>query len=419
MNHLRGLDYLIINSYWFGLTFLWNGMHLIILPAVLLEFVPDALKGTYLGAMTFVGLIVAMLMQPVSGALSDHTTLRWGRRRPWILAGALGSFLSLFVLGIAPTYVVLALGYLLLQLCSNVAHGPLQGLIPDLVPTHRRGVASGVKNLLDLGGFLSGVLVAGYFVDRAQSRLSLVAIVAVMTVTLLVTLLGVREPSPAPTSVSYGARVKAALAGAYRLDYRRYPDYGWLLVSRFLVLAGVYAMQGFAQYFIRDVLHSPNPAGTTAQLMATVGIGTAALVYPAGYVSDRFGRKKWNVLAALVCSVGAFLLLTVDTYTELLFAGAVLGMGLGSFLSVNWALATDLVPSQEAGKYLGLSNLATAGAGAVARLGGPIVDLFNLQRAGLGYDVLFVLAGCSIVAGALLLWRKVREPARAPSRGSI
>lgn len=411
MKKPRGAEYLRLNSYWFGLTFLWNGIHTIILPALLLHVVPESAKNTYLGAMTFVGLLLAMLIQPLSGALSDRRGTAWGRRRPWMVIGAVGSFVALLVFGSASSYLLLFAGYALLQLFSNIAHGPLQGLIPDLVPRQHLGVAAGVKNLLDICGLLAGVLVAGWLIDRGQSHLAIVAIVVVMAGTLLVTLFGVRETGvTAVAGNGSPGQAIALLQRVYRLDYRRYSSYAWLLASRFLVMAGVYAVQGFAQYFIRDVLNSPNPAGATAQVMAVVGLGTAALVYPAGYASDRLGRKKVNVAAAGLCAVGVFLLLTVRAFPQLFIAGAVLGIGLGSFLSVNWALATGLVPADEAGHFLGLSNLATAGAAATSRLGGPLIDLVNARWENRGYQALFALAGCSILLGAVLLWRKVNAP---------
>ena len=406
------LEYVALNSYWFGLTFLWNGMHSIILPATLLHVVPEARKSTYLGILTFAGMLLAMLMQPLSGALSDQFGARWGRRRPWMVVGAIGSFVALLILGAAPTYIWIFVGYALLQLCSNVAHGPFQGLIPDLVPTERLGVAAGVKNLLDILGLLAGVLVAGYFVDRGQTHLALAVIVAVMTITLLGTLFGAREaPAHWATLAGIWSHLRTTAHHVYRLDYRRYPAYTWLLASRFLVLFGIYAVQGFAQYFIRDVLQSPNPAGTTSHVMAVIGAGTAVLVYPAGLAADRLNKKLVNVCAALLCGVGTLLLLTVHSYGQLMVVGAILGSGLGAFLSVNWALATHLAPAGEAGRYLGLSNLATAGAAALSRLTGPVIDYVNARTLNGGYDVLFVLAGCSILLGAFLLWRKVPAPA--------
>jgi hypothetical protein len=61
---------LVLNAYWLGLSFMWNALHPIILPAVLLNYVPDEKKNTYLGLLTFLGLVIAMLVQPLSGAIS-------------------------------------------------------------------------------------------------------------------------------------------------------------------------------------------------------------------------------------------------------------------------------------------------------------------------------------------------------------
>ncbi|MCJ7678801.1 MAG: hypothetical protein MUO35_13890, partial [Anaerolineales bacterium] len=67
----KPFDLFAVNAYWPGLSFMWNSLHLIILPAVLLGFVDDARKNTALGLLTFVGLMIALLVQPISGALSD------------------------------------------------------------------------------------------------------------------------------------------------------------------------------------------------------------------------------------------------------------------------------------------------------------------------------------------------------------
>ena len=406
---LRPKDYFFINCYWFGLTFLWNGLHTIILPAVLLEFVPEHHKATALGMMTFAGLILAMLIQPLSGALSDATTTPWGRRRPWIAVGAAGALLSLLAISLSESFLFLTISYVLLQCTSNLAHGPLQGLIPDLVPPARHGTASGAKNILDLAGFIAGAMTAGYFVDRGQSRLALAVIAGVLLTMLICILLGVREPPARGERLPLRQLLHRALRRAYYFDVRRYPAYAYLLAARFCILVGIYGVQSFGQYFIRDVLRSPNPAGATAVLMTTIGVGVALLVFPSGYLSDRLGRRWWNIIAAVLCGLGVLLLLRVQTMGDVYLAGAILGAGLGSFLSVNWALATDLVPPEEAGKYLGLSNFATAGAGATARLAGPLVDFFNLRAAGAGYQALFMLAGAVILFGAFLIWWKVPE----------
>src|SRR5512143_288930 len=125
---------IVLNTYWVGLSFMWNALHPIILPAVLLNYVPDAQKNTYLGLLTFAGLLLAMVIQPVSGAISDGWRSRWGRRRPLIVLGTLLDFIFLAILGWAGGFFWLVIGYVGLQLSSNIAHGPLQGLLPDRVP---------------------------------------------------------------------------------------------------------------------------------------------------------------------------------------------------------------------------------------------------------------------------------------------
>jgi Na+/melibiose symporter-like transporter len=74
----------VLNTYWIGLSFKWNALHPIILPALMLNYAPEGLKNTYLGMLTFIGLVVAAILQPVAGAVSDGWHSRWGKRRPFI-----------------------------------------------------------------------------------------------------------------------------------------------------------------------------------------------------------------------------------------------------------------------------------------------------------------------------------------------
>jgi MFS family permease len=84
--------------------------------------------------------------------------------------------------------------------------------------------------------------------------------------------------------------------------------------------------------------------------------------------------------------------------------GIIIGLSVGIFMTVNWALGTDLVPAAEAGLYLGVSNLAGAGAGVVgAGIGGPMADFFNASQRGLGYLVIFAIYGALFVLSSLTL----------------
>ena len=150
-----------LNAYWFAISYLWNSLGPIVLPVLVGLLVPEAIKGSALGLLTAIGMVTAIIVQPVAGAISDRSTSRWGRRRPYILGGTLADMVFLLALALAPRYWFLVLAYFGLQVSSNIAHGPYQGLIPDLVPAEQRGSASGVKQLAEILGIIVTSLAAG------------------------------------------------------------------------------------------------------------------------------------------------------------------------------------------------------------------------------------------------------------------
>jgi len=204
------------------------------------------------------------------------------------------------------------------------------------------------------------------------------------------------------------------MLGAYKIDVKGNPGFVWFLVSRLVILMALGTLQTFALYFLRDVLHVPNPAGAVGDLLIAVGIFLVISVYPAGQLSDRLGRKPIILLSGLVGAVGILVLLLTPTYTGVLVCGGLLGISAGAFLSANWALAIDIIPSGEEARYLGLTNLATAGAGALARLIGPLIDFLNAKQSGLGYSTMLVACIFYFILGSAAVMM-VRERAREDS----
>jgi MFS family permease len=137
--------------------------------------------------------------------------------------------------------------------------------------------------------------------------------------------------------------------------------------------------------------------------MITVGVFLLLAVYPAGQLSDRLGRKSIILFSGFIGILGIAVLFFMRTYTGVLVCGGLLGISSGAFLSTNWALATDLVPAGEEARYLGLTNIATAGAGALARLTGPVIDFFNVQQSGLGYSVMLLICVFYFILGSALV----------------
>ena len=399
---------LALNAGWFGLAYLWNGLHAILLPAMLIGLVPLALKNTYLGALTFFGLLLAMLTQPMAGAVSDRSGWmgRWGRRRPFVALGvALVAGLLVLMAG-ARTFAAIALIYAAMQVSASIAEASLQGLLPDLTPPEERGRASGFKNAAQIAGFVAGVGLGGILAGRGQIGLALIVAALMVVATNAWTLIGIAER---PVKRLRRRKVGAADAlrtayGSFRIDRKAAPGYTRLLAGRALLMAGYFALQGFAQYLIADNLDAPDPASTTALLMAVMGVAVLVLAVPTGMLADRIGRRPLNLFAGVLGALATLALVLVGAIPQLILVGGLVGASVGIFLSANWAWAADLVPPNEAGRYLGLSNLATAGASAFSRLlAGPLVDGGNALRIGLGYNLLFTLLAIAMFAGTALL----------------
>ena len=180
----------------------------------------------------------------------------------------------------------------------------------------------------------------------------------------------------------------------------------WWVVNRLMFLAAIGSVQGFTQYYLTDVVGVENAATMTSVLLAVV----AAFLLPAalggGYLSDRFGRKRLVALAGVIAAAGTLPLLVARSMPAVLACGAVIGLGTGLFMATSWALGTDLVPKRKAGLYLGVSNLAGAGAGIVgAGIGGPMADSFNKLQPGLGYLVIFGIYAMLMLLSTLVVRR--------------
>jgi MFS family permease len=301
----RWYRHLTLNAYWFGVSLMWNALHPIVLPVLVLAFAPESAKNTSYGLLTFAGLVVAALVQPISGSLSDGTQHHLGRRRPWILAGTAASLLCLTGLAVARSFWAIAGAYVLLQCCSNIAHGPAQGLMRDAVPSGHRGPAAGAKQLFDMLAVIIAATFAGRLMDDGvRDAASMMALIAgVLVVFTAVTTLTVHEP----TATAHAGPIRSLrehLAALAQIDYGQHRDYLRLLAARFCVLLGTYAVQSFGLFYFRDVLQVASASRATSGLMAAVAVSIMVTALPAGSLSERWGRKRPLVIACALTGVG-------------------------------------------------------------------------------------------------------------------
>ncbi|MFN2582056.1 MAG: MFS transporter [Candidatus Dormibacteria bacterium] len=425
-------SHLTLALFWLGISFVWGALFNVALPFILVPehpgpgnpvLVSPATKNTALSLMETGGLIVAMLVQPAAGAFSDRLRTRFGRRRPLIAVGTVGAVASLLLVAVSPVFLFLVAVYCLLQAFMNVAQGAYQGLLPDTVPPDERGRASGWIGVATLAGNVVGVVVAG----ALSPRFACVVIAGVVLLTAVITIAGVREQPVARDRVTEHASAPRAsrvqqLRG-YAADFARYPDFCWVVLSRFLIFTSLASIQRFAAYYIADQYRGAytvfgwdlGSAQTAMSVVLAVLIFVGILTtYPAVRLSDRVGRRAVIIAAATLGSVAFVLIFFATSLSQVVLLAIPVALCFGGVTSVDWAFMADLAPRSRAGKFLGFSNLATAGAQAAApTILGPVIDAVNGHTGGSGgmgtggYKILFLMGAVFFLAGGFIL-RRVR-----------
>jgi MFS family permease len=427
--HLPWSQLLAINAYWLAISTLWGALGLIVFS----NLVNTVLGGTHplaglaVGVLTSVGVVVAIVVQPTIGAISDNTRSRLGRRKPYIIWGTLFDLLFLALAAFAfltagpgdvPKFVLFAGAVVLLQFSSNFAQGPYQGYVPDLVPSSQVGVASGLFGAANLAGNLGGALVAIVFLNELQFPLGVFLFVgAVELITMLITVLRVPDSPGPPTDRTLPQRARAA----WGTDILQQRSYVWLLISRLFVLMAMTSLSVFGVLTLRNVYGLEQAAAENSFFPILLAFGATALIsaVPGGWLSTRIGRKPVIYGGIAFGIVSAAVIGVSQEYALVVLMAIPMGVCYGVFAAVDWALMTDIIPKAESGRYMGISNVVTGGSQAIAPLiGGVLIGSVSVTAAGivgageaneLGYRALFGLMVVEFLIGAVAL-RRVHEP---------
>jgi MFS family permease len=403
-----------ISLFWLGLTSIDAVVNSAVQSKIKFEhLVAPGTEGSSLAIVALLTFIFSVAIQPTVGSISDYAETRWGRRKPFIVGGAI--FDALFLIGIATSNSLLSIAAFatLLAFSTNVARGPFQGYVPDLVPEKQVGTASSMVGLFQVVGNVVGFGLSAFADIEGNVGLAILAVAAIELVTMLSVVLRVpKGPSAKPRN---GRSWGSIAAETWGTDILRETSYLWLLASRLFILMGGAALLNFVKLYLADV-HGLDQAGTGAafinMLVAATLVSLIAIV-PASRLSDHFGRKPVIFVCTGLGIAGVGLIAIAPSLTFATIGAALFGASQGTFLAVDWALMTDIIPRASSGRYMGLSNVVTASATTIAvAIGGPVIDALN-KSAGIGAGErveLFLGVGYFIV-GALALM-PVREPKR-------
>jgi MFS family permease len=422
--HLSTLEQLYLTFFWFSSNVHWGAILSVLVQSQVVVMVGEDLKGRGVGLVVSIGSLTGIFVPPLMGAWSDRVRLKLGRRRPFMLVGTALNLLALVGLATFPFLKTEGLGgfttaywlyvgaYLLANFANNFATAPYTALMPDVVPGHQRGAVAGWYGLMTTLGNGVGIFLAGSIVSHAaplgefQGQIYRVytLIGTILVVGVLVTVLGTREQPPRgePRPFHWGQFLQGMVKPF------RSPDFFWVFFTRLLVTMGVFSVLNFLQFYMADVVKDFSVFGkvlaTTPEAAVQNVLGLLLLLAVpssviAGKLSDRYGRKRMVYIAGGLQAVVALGLMLAHDYLAALVIGVLFGIGYGAYESVDWALATDVLPDMDdAAKDMGIWHMALTVPQLVATpIAGWLLDTFQAVgresgRPTLGYTVIFCVA---------------------------
>ena len=408
-----------ISLYWLGLTAidgavgLFNQNRLNFGP-----FAPDPLEvGRITFLMSIPVAVISILIQPTAGSISDYTVSRWGRRKPYIVIGSLLDLVFLAGIAMSNSILMLAAFGALLAFSTNIARGPFQGYVPDLVPERQVGMASAMVGLMQILGNVTGFVLVSIFAAQGRIELAIFAVAIVELVTMIAVVARVGEGQPPKRRD--GKPWTTIAREVWGTDILKERSYVWLLVSRFFFLMGGAILTNLILTYLKQThgMDEETANNTNLIMLLAIVLATVIAIVPSAKLSDRIGRKPVIYASCAIGFVGIVLAAMAPAIPIAIVGGVLFGASAGTFLAVDWALMTDIIPKASSGRYMGLSNVATTSSTVIAvATGGLLLDTVNVGLGlGAGPRAAFLLGAVYYVIAALTL-RPVVEPPRSERR---
>ncbi|MFV2062134.1 MAG: MFS transporter [Chloroflexota bacterium] len=436
---LPARDLLRVSLYWLGLSSIFAGLGTVLASRLVFDglVANQDEAGRTLALLFIPGALIAIIVQPTIGSISDYTASRWGRRKPYIFIGTILDVIFLAGIAFSQEIIAIAAFIALLQFSSNFAQGPYQGYVPDLVPAPQVGLASALVGMMQVFGNVTGFIVAGLALMTSRYDLALIALGLIELLTMLSVVIHVRDSRPPRRRA--GRSWRSVAAEAWGTDILRERSFLWLIASRLAVLMAGGILVNLALFYLaRSLGYSEDTSGVAVIfVVAMIALATVVAVIPAARLSDRVGRKAVIYGSCVIGAIGLALValapalftgpelvpaapsedvpalvgrLLDDARFVIALVGVILyGLSAGTFLAVDWALLTDIIPKASSGRYMGLSNVATASAGVLSlSLGGTLMDFVG----GSNGPQAALWMGVALFGVAIVLLRPVDERRR-------
>lgn len=359
---------------------------------------PDG-KETTLAIVTGFGAAVSTIFNPVWGAFSDRTTLRAGRRLPWIVGGAGLGAVAMLLLSQAGSVWSMALSWGLVQASLNAMLAAITATVPDKVPVEERGTVGGVLAIAQTLGVIAGSGIAAATGSIVVGYLVLIAFLLLSSLPYAFDARDIALPRELRPDLHWGEFLRG-----FWVSPREYPDFAWAWITRFLMNFGNAVLILYLLYYLKDAvdLTDDEAANGVFVLTAIYGVCTVVTAFLGGMWSDKVGRRKIFVIwSGLIAATALIFIAFVHTWAAAIVGATILGIGFGAYTAVDFALITEVLPgARDRAKDLGVINIANA----LPQVLAPVLAAAVL---GLdwGYSTLYTIAAGVSILGSILVVR--------------
>lgn len=397
-----------------GANLVWLAYITILLPTMI-EKMTTVNKGLTVGLLGFFGTLVGLLVTILWGIISDHTTNRLGKRTPAILTGSL---IALPLIGLPSLMLLPALhdsliplalpiiliSYFGMQFATNMSNGAWWPLLVDLVPKNQRGTASGIIGFMTLLGSAIGILVVTILNQNGRTGAALWLIGGVFTLTGLINAWAIKGKD-IPADTFEHINIWNALVDMFKVR-TRVVVFFWLVLAMLLANMGFNSLQFFARYFFEVYFPAISPDAAYRTMGGISLVVTMLSAVGAGILSDRIGRRSLILWGVILCAVSTLLMGFTSNFTGFLVLTTLRSIAMGPILATAPALASDLSPKDEAGRYMAYNNLSTGLSGGISALIFGVI-LTNMNRTTFMY--VFIISSILFFVGGIVFTAKVSQ----------
>lgn len=352
-----------------------TGPAVIGLPMLVARLVAEDSRTATLAFVITCGAVTAIVTNPLFGVVSDLTSGRFGKRRPWLIVGVLVGLGGSVLVLTAESVAMLAIAWIIAQTGYNASLAAVAGLVGDQVEERQRSSVSGVFGAAAFLGTLPPLLLAALVPARLDVIILAMPVVAVIVVTICCAVVS----DPPLTREVRMSLPRGAARELRRIAYNR--QFMWIWLQRFLMQLAFSLATCFTLYFVMIRIGGP-PEGAAPVVAVSTFIGGTGIVLASlvvGFIAGKHGNyRPYLVAAACGLALAGVLRATATSEAQLWIAAAIGGISLGAFFTVDLALALRTVPRGSSGSHLGMLNVAETLPQAIA----PAVAIAVLAAAG-------------------------------------